>query len=112
MNNKALHQLQMNAAWLFGGDAVHSRPSERVLWYKYRQTYDGAASEVDDVVDGNHLQVQHHLLGPLDGPWQDKSGAHVTGLLCEKKRKDKEGREGEETTCRWTAKYDGCSLSL
>lgn len=70
----------MSAARLFGCDAVHSSRSERVLRDKYRQTYDGAASEVDDVVDRDHLQVQHHLPGPLDGPGQDQRGAHVTGL--------------------------------
>lgn len=86
----------MNAAGFFDGN-VHLRLSERVLRHKYRQTYDGAASEVDDVVDGNHLQVQHQLFRPLDGPWQDKSGADITGLLYEKKRKDKEegGRWGD-----------------
>lgn len=47
----------MSAARFFWGDAVHLGRSERVLWDKYRQTYDGAASEVDDVVDGDHLQV-------------------------------------------------------
>ena len=69
---------------------VHLGRSERVLRDKYRQTYDGAASEVDDVVDSDHLQVQHHLSGSLDGPWEDECGAHVTGLLRD------EGETGEE----------------
>ena len=82
-----LHQLQISAAtsWLTffgkGRSEVHLGHSERVLRYKYRQTYDGAASEVDDIVDSDHLQVKHDLPGPLDGPWQDKRGAHVAGLL-------------------------------
>lgn len=54
--------------------------SERVLRHEYRQPDDGASSEVDDVVDRDHLQVQHHLLRPLDRPRQDEGGAHVTGL--------------------------------
>lgn len=48
---------------------------------EYRQAYDGAAPEVDDVVDRDHLQVQHHLPGALEGPRQDQRGAHVAGLL-------------------------------
>lgn len=65
------------------GDAKESvrGSSERVLGHEYRQPYDGAASEVDDVVDRDHLQVQHHLPGAFDGPGQDQRGAHVAGLL-------------------------------
>lgn len=61
-------------------DAVLGGRSERMLRHEYRQADDGAASEVDDVVDGDHLQVQHHLLRAADGPRQDQGGAHVTGL--------------------------------
>lgn len=64
---------------LLGADVRLGR-SERVLGDKYRQTYDGAASEVDDVVDRDHLQVQDQLSGPLDWPGQDQRGAHITGL--------------------------------
>lgn len=65
-----------------------------MLWHKYRQTYDGAASEVDDVVDSDHLQVQHHLLRPFDRPWQDQGGTHITSLLQrrEENRKTSEVR--------------------
>lgn len=59
-----------------------------MLWDKYCQSYDGAASEVDDIVDCDHLQVQHHLPGSLDGTRQDECGTHVTGLLLLK-----EGRQ-------------------
>lgn len=55
--------------------------SERMFRDKYRQPDDGAASEVDDVVDRDHLQVQHHMFRPFDWPCQDQSGAHITGLL-------------------------------
>lgn len=72
-----------------GAIKVHVGPSERVLRDKYRQAYDGAASEVDDVVDRDHLQVQHHLPRPPEGPRQDERGAHIAGLL-----RDKEGRRG------------------
>lgn len=47
----------------------------------YRQADDGAASEVDDVVDRDHLQVQHQLAGAFDWPGEDQRGAHVAGLL-------------------------------
>lgn len=73
-------------AWKFGrwGSFGHTEKltgrSERMLWHKYRQTDDGAASEVDDIVDGNHLQVQHDFFGPSNGPWQNQCGAHITGL--------------------------------
>lgn len=46
----------------------------------YRQANDGAASEVDDVVDRDHLQVQHHLPGTCDWPGEDQRGADVAGL--------------------------------
>lgn len=55
--------------------------SERVLRYEYRQTNNGGASEVDDIVDGDHLQVQHHLLRASDGPRQDQCGTDIAGLL-------------------------------
>lgn len=54
--------------------------SVRMLRHVYRQPYDTAASEVDDVVNGYHLQIQDQLPGTLDGPRQDQSGTHVTGL--------------------------------
>lgn len=68
-------------AWRGAGEGSGGGSSERVLGHEYRQPYDGAASEVDDVVDRDHLQVQHHLPGAFDGPGQDQRGAHVAGLL-------------------------------
>ena len=53
----------------------------------YREPYDGAAAEVDDVVDGDHLQVQDDVLGALQGPGQDQRGADVTGLLRNTRRR-------------------------
>lgn len=102
----------MSAARFFWGDAVHLGRSERVLWDKYRQTYDGAASEVDDVVDGDHLQVQHHLSGALDGPWQDECGAHITGLLWDEE--DRRGMWVERAGKHWnlTAAHDGGNPGL
>lgn len=104
-SNKPLHQLQENTAaasvshsslWPWRG-ARGAGGSERVLGHEYRQAYDGAAPEVDDVVDRDHLQVQHHLLGPLDRPRQDERGAHVAGLLRDKEdRGETEGEECEE----------------
>lgn len=89
VSNEPLHQPPRRAAWSFEAINVHSGGSERVLGDKYRQADDGAASEVDDVVDRDHLQVQHHLPRSLDGTRQDKCGAHIAGLLG-----DKEGRRG------------------
>lgn len=66
---------------LHGGAALQERASERVRGDKYRQPNDGAASEVDDVVDGDHLQVQHHLPRTPDGPGQHQCCAHIAGLL-------------------------------
>lgn len=91
-----------------------------MLWDKYRQTYDGAASEVDDVVDRDHLQVQHHLSGPLDWPGQDERGAHITGLLKDKEdRKRNVRNEVQETvvsdSCtRWrkSKSYKGSAVSF
>lgn len=51
-----------------------------MLRYEYRQTNNGGASEVDDIVDGDHLQVQHHLLRASDGPRQDQCGTDIAGL--------------------------------
>lgn len=107
VSNEPLHQLQRRAAWSFEAVKVHSGASERVLWDKYRQADDGAASEVDDIVDCDHLQVQHHLPRSLDGTGQDKCGAHIAGLLG-----DKEGRRGMwgMTFRKWlnlTAPHDG-----
>ena len=95
---------QTIAAWW-----LWSLSSERMLWDKYRQTYDGAASEVDDVVDRDHLQVQDQLLGPLDWPGQDECGAHITGLLKDKEDRRRNVRnEVQETvvsaSCTWWRK--------
>lgn len=73
--------------------------SERMFRHVYRQANDGAASEVDDVVDRDHLQVQHHLPGTCDWPGEDQRGADVAGLLCsgkKTKKKKKEGKKREE----------------
>lgn len=59
----------------------------------YRQANDGAASEVDDVVDRDHLQVQHHLPGTCDWPGEDQRGADVAGLLYSRKKKEKKKKE-------------------
>ena len=71
-----------------------------MLRHEYRQADDGAAPEVDDVVDSDHLQVQHHLLGPLDGPRQDQGGAHVAGLLRGRGGGRREEDEESELMCR------------
>ena len=70
-----------------------------MLRHEDHQADDGAASEVDDVVDGDHLQIQHQLLGAFDRPGQDQGGAHVTGLLRyeeEEKRRERDEEEEEE----------------
>lgn len=81
---KELHQLHVSAA--------ACGFSERMLRHVYRQPDDGASSEVDDVVDRDHLQVQHQHLRPFDGPRQDEGGAHVAGLL----QREERGEECED----------------
>lgn len=62
------------------------RVSEGVFRNKYCEADDGAASEVDDVVDCHHFQVQDHRPRPFNWPSQDQRGANVAGLLLKRKK--------------------------
>ena len=58
-----------------------ARGSERVLRHVYPQSDHRAASEVDDGVDSDHLQVQLYVPGPLDGACHHQGGTDGTRLL-------------------------------
>lgn len=47
----------------------------------YREPYDRAATEVDEIVDRDHLQVQDQFFGAPDGACQNQSGTDIAGLL-------------------------------
>lgn len=65
------------------------RVSEGVFRDEYCKADDGTASEVDDVVDCDHFQVQDDRPGSFDWPSQDQRGTDVAGLLL-RKNKNKE----------------------
>lgn len=56
------------------------RVSEGVFRDEYCEADDGTASEVDDVVDCDHFQVQDDRPGSSDWPSQDQCSADVAGL--------------------------------
>lgn len=62
------------------------RVSEGVFRDKYCEADDGTASEVDDVVDCDHFQVQDDRPRSSDWPSQDQCSADVAGLLLKRKR--------------------------
>lgn len=53
-----------------------ARGSERILRHIYPQSDHGAASEVDDSVDSDHLQVQLDVPRPFDGACHHQGGTH------------------------------------
>lgn len=55
--------------------------SERVLRHVYPQSDHRTASEVDDGVDSDHLQVQLYLPGPFDGACHHQGGTDGACLL-------------------------------
>lgn len=60
--------------------------SEGVFRDEYCEADDRTASEVDDVVDRDHFQVQDHRPRPFDRPGQDQRSADIAGLLLRRKR--------------------------
>lgn len=58
-----------------------TRGSERILGHVYPQSDHGAASEVDDSVDGDHLQVQLDVPRPFDGACHHQGGTDRPCLL-------------------------------
>lgn len=62
------------------------RASEWMFRDKYCEADDGTASEVDDVVDCDHFQVQDDRPRSFDWPSQDQRSADIAGLLLRRKR--------------------------
>lgn len=62
------------------------RVSEGVFRDEYCEADDGTASEVDDVVDCDHFQVQNDCPRSFDRPSQDQRSADVACLLLKRKR--------------------------
>lgn len=58
-----------------------ARGSERILRHIYPQSDHGAASEVDDSVDSDHLQVQLDVPRPFDGACHHQGGTDRPCLL-------------------------------
>lgn len=68
--------------WCLRGSVGGASPgSERVLRHVYPQSDHGAASEVDDGVDGDHFQVQLYVPGPFDGACHHQGGTDGARLL-------------------------------
>lgn len=60
--------------WLKAVSEALTQGSERILGHVYPQSDHGAASEVDDSVDGDHLQVQLDVPRPFDGACHHQGG--------------------------------------